>query len=283
MSALDPIERAIRAACAAVDIDHGLDASGELPDREVDTMFAAIHAAGRVDLVAIRTAGLVCVEPQLPDSLAAEALRRLDASAELRAGDWTASPVGAAAFPSGAAWECLTAACACAAAPDAQSWRRMLRAYRAARLPSGARPRVVANLWLDWAGRVVPAATGSSIHAELSSLREMMRTARPVPTTGWFFDASVGENGLHFVSIAERATRRTVRDVLSGTMRHVGRLMQWEVRSLDSIPLGRLRAEELVERVILSDLANGYYEGRFDRIEYTDTSAGDTWARDVAP
>jgi hypothetical protein len=72
-----------------------------------------------------------------------------------------------------------------------------------------------------------------------------------------------------------------VHHVLSGTMRLDGRSLRWKVSALDGLPLGRVRTEELVERVLLSDLMNGHYEGRYDRVEYEDAGAKLVWSHDV--
>jgi hypothetical protein len=72
-----------------------------------------------------------------------------------------------------------------------------------------------------------------------------------------------------------------VRRVLSATMQLDGRTLRWKVSALDELPLGRTRTEELVERVLLSDLMNGHYEGRYDRLEYVETNTKTTWGHDV--
>jgi hypothetical protein len=162
-----------------------------------------------------------------------------------------------------------------------EAWLTLVTAYRGARTWADATPRQLSNLWLDWAGRVVPAAAASSPDVERALLAEVLRSQRPLPTGEWYYEGGVSDSGLHVVAMTSRATRRMAHRVLSGTMQLAGRTLRWRVAALDGLPLGRARTEELVERVLLSELMNGHYEGRYDRIEYEDSDANVTWARDV--
>src|SRR5688572_4732937 len=114
MKTLSPIERAIREACATVDVDHGSNPGGELPDCSLDQLYSALASAGEGALatVALRTAALACVEPQLPEAVSAAVQVRLGANEPLAA-DGSPSSVAAPATVSRrqrAALDCVVAA-----------------------------------------------------------------------------------------------------------------------------------------------------------------------------
>lgn len=275
MTGLAPLDRALRGVCASVDVDAS-EASGELPRHDAEQVFRALERMPEaLACVALRTAALSGVEPQVRKDCAEEALAALGTAAFVM--EWRDDGPDRASN----AARCVRAASLCATRPSLEAWLALIGAYRTARSWTDATPRQLSNLWLDWAGRVVPAAAASSLSVERASLVEVLRSQRPVPPGDWYYEGGVNDSGVHVVAMTSRATRRMVHRVLSGTMRLDGRTLRWNVRALDDLPLGRVRTEELVERVLLSDLMNGHYEGRYDRIEYEDVGAKLVWSHEV--
>lgn len=280
MMSLDAIERAVRQSCAAVDVDHGSSRDGELPDRELDGLLGALssHSPNAVSIVALRTAALACVEPQLSAVANAAVLARLGAGDPLVANGGVDSLVNdQASRYERAALECVSSALQLVRTPRPEQWRECARAFRYARVPADTSPTAVSRHWLYWVGNTVSVCRRSDVDEELSRLREVLRTARVVTSPLWIYEGSVGDSNQYFVSIVDRASRRILADVMQGTMRHVGRTMHWEISACDGVSIGRARTEDLVHRVLLSDFMNGYYEGQFDAIDYVDRNTGDRW------
>lgn len=275
MTGLMPLERVLRRVCASVDVDASA-VSGELATTEAEHVFRVLEGTPEaLACVALRTAALACVEPQVRKDFAEEALTTLGTAAFVM--EWRDDGRDRASH----AARCVRAASLCVTRPSLEAWLALVVAYRAARAWTDATPRQLSNLWLDWAGRVAPAAAASSLDVERTSLAEVLRSQRPAPTDEWYYEGGVNDSGVHIVAMTSRATRRMGHRVLSGTMWLDGRTLHWRVSALDELPLGRVRTEDLVERVLLSDLMNGYYEGRYERIEYEDSGAKLAWSHDV--
>jgi len=274
MSGLAALERALRGVCASVDVDAS-EATGSLPRVDAEAVFnALVLSPESLASVALRTAALACVEPQVNSAFAAEVLSSIERSGAIPLGVPEESGVDRESH----AASCVRAAGKCVLQPNATAWFAMLTAYRAARLVTNATSRQVSNLWLDWAGRLVPSAAQSQAITETAWLSDVLRSQRSVPAGEWYFEGGVNDSGVHIVSITSCASRRMVHDVLEGTMTLEGRTLSWTVRALDGLPLTRVRTEDLVERVLLSELMNGHYEGRYDQIDYKDVDAKTSWS-----
>lgn len=275
---LSALERAIRGVCAELESS----ADGELTDSAILSLFEELTRTGGLAATCLRSASLLCCEPQVPLSEIESVKAVLSTLAE------STGPVGSMVEETSAAVKfgrqelavrSMKAAIRCAQSPSYEVFNRMLRDFRAAHLHGKIHQESVANFWMGWLEDTVSLSGAMNASVELSSLVEVLDTQRPEPWKTWKWEATVDDSAVYRVSMTNVESGRLGPTVATATLQHSARVMKIELRSEDAKPLGRARSLYFAQFLILREFTNDYYRGRYDSLEVREGSR--SWIIDV--
>lgn len=253
---------------------------------EVGRVLATIAPAQLV-AVALRTATIAAIEPQVPEAALALLARHVRARAPR-----SAMPAELTPFlvrqPTpfrecqAIALRSVLSAVDVAATRSSDSWVDVARACRWA-VVGGARGASVSAFWEVWLHDVVATPWPIDVDDLDGGFEELARTIETSVRglgDGWFWDSGGDDRGNDLVSIAPDSSRLGQTNFLYARNVNVDRTVTFTVTAPDA-NLTRSRVQWLVGDKIVRGLWRGMYDDEFDEIEYSVPSLGWSWKHET--